>query len=149
MSNNNSIDKMAAQFTSMEELQAYCDAQFKTITTLNTKINELTKAVEDLSKRASALLRENAALKVNAPKDEGKFAVSDEEAACVIQIAMIKNTAMDRELTMDETKRLEIYVKTLSIVRGKDVGKKEKDELSKLSNDDLLKAMDSIVKDPQ
>lgn len=140
---NNSIDKMAEQFTSPEELKAYSEAQYKTILKLNEEINKLKENV-------AVLETENRQLRMANAKEKGEDfgAVSDEEAACVTQISLIKGNAMTRELTMDEAKRLEIYVKTLQLIRNKEEPAKNKAEkdAGKLSTEDLLKQADQILK---
>jgi len=152
MSKNKSIDKMAEQFTSIEELQAYSSAQYNTITSLNSKINDLTKQIEILNNKNANLNKDLAIASVGSPKETNKFTVTDEEATCTIQLAMIKRNAMDRELTTDETKRLEVFVKTLYLIKGKDGDKDKKHEekeVAKMSSEELLKYMDETLKDPQ
>lgn len=151
MSKNNQLDKMAEQFSSTEELKAYSEAQYKTILNLNNKINELNKQIEVLIQKNGELVRSTALAETNA-KGSDKYIVSDEEATCTIQIAMIKLNAMQRELTTDECKRLEIYVKTLQVIKGRDVKEdksKQEKELSKMSSAELIEYMDKSLKEPQ
>lgn len=151
MSKNKQLDKMAEQFSSIEELQAYSEAQYKTILNLNSKINELNKQIETLVEKNGVLVTSTALAQTNA-KASDKFTVSDEEATCTIQIARIKLNAMQRELNTDEVKRLEIMAKILHMLRGKEVDpdkKKEEKEISKMSSAELLKYMDDGMKDPQ
>jgi hypothetical protein len=148
---NKSLDQMAQQFNSIEELQAYSEAQYKTILNLNAKINDLNKQVEVLIQKNGELVRSTALAETNA-KGSSNFVVSDEEATCTIQIAMIKLNAMQRELTTDEVKRFEILSKVLHMLRGKDVDpnkKKEEKEISKMSSAELIEYMDNSLKDPQ
>lgn len=150
---NKSIDKMAAQFTSPEELQAYCDAQYKTIISLNKKLTENERELEKLRDEVEQLRSQNTTLTAQASvieKRDGsnQFQVSDEETTCMIQLAMIRNNAMQRELSNEEAKRFETFAKVLHLIRGKEV-KKEDDKLDKLSSDELLKLIDSTMKDPQ
>lgn len=147
MSSNKSIDKMAAQFTSLEELQAYCDAQYKTILTLNNKLQSSEKELEDLRNEIAKLKQEQ--LLNNAKQSSSnQFATSDEETACVIQIAMLKEHALSRELTMDETKKLDTFVRVLQSIRSKEV-KPKGQELSDLPAEDLMLMRDSINKTEQ
>lgn len=152
MSKNKQLDKMAEQFSSIEELQAYSEAQYKTILNLNSKINELNKQIETLVEKNGVLVTSTALAQTNAKATSDKFTVSDEEATCTIQIARIKLNAMQRELNTDEVKRLEIMAKILHMLRGKEVDpdkKKEEKEISKMSSAELLKYMDDGMKDPQ
>jgi len=150
---NKTIDRMAAQFTSPEELQAYCDAQYKTIVSLNKKLTENERELEKLRDEVESLKTQNNTLTAQVSyieKQDGnnQFQVSDEESICLIQLAMIRNNAMSRELNNEETKRLETFAKILHMIRNKEV-KKEEDKLDKLSSEDLLKLIDVTMKDPQ
>lgn len=142
-----SIDKMAEQFTSPEELKAYSEAQYKTILSLNEKLSIAQKEIEQL-KAANTKLSQESVIKSTVP-DGSQFKVTDEETACVIQIALLKANALERELTMDETKRLEIFVKTLQIIRNKVETKKPEKDTSKMSTEELMAFMNDTptVKD--
>lgn len=144
---NKSIDKMAEQFTSLEELQAYCDSQYKTLLTLNQKINSQNEEIVKLQALNSSL-KKDLAISNAGPKPEGQFTTTDEETICVIQIAMLKIVSMERELIMDETKRLEIFVKTLLAIRGREV-KPTKNTTDGMSTAELLKQYDDQLKEPQ
>jgi hypothetical protein len=143
---NKSIDKMAEQFTSPEELKAYSEAQFKTILKLNEEINSLKVECEQLIQENKALKQKTITNEVSGEKNQ--FEVSNEEATCVVQIALIKNNALERELTMDETKRLEIFVKILQSLRNKEKPEKGED-VSGLSDDEIKRKMDEALKSPQ
>lgn len=150
MSKNNSIDKMAAQFNSIEEMQAYADAQYKTIQTLNGKINDLSKQLDVSNGEVARLKVESAQGSVKA--DLGKFAVSDEEAICVMQLALLKRHSDERELITDEVKRVEVLVKALQVIRGKDVTPKSPAEKSAAGSksDELFKQLEELNKsEPQ
>jgi hypothetical protein len=64
--------------------------------------------------------------------------VSDEEAICEIQLRKLQAKAQDRELTLEETKRLEILIKSLYLIREKAQPK---------SNDDLIKLPKGMTAD--
>lgn len=151
MKNNKQLDQMAKDFTSVEELKVYSESQYKTILNLNTKINELNKQIEVLIQKNGELVRSTALAETNS-KSSDKYSVSDEEATCTIQIAMIKLNAMQRELTTDEVKRFEILSKVLNMLRGKEVDtnkKKEEKEVAQMSSAELMDYMDKTLKDPQ
>lgn len=147
MSKNSSIDKMAQQFTSIEELQAYSEAQYKTIVSLNEKLNASQKEIEKLQAEIKKLVLEGA-VKNSVPEDS-KFKTTDEETTCVIQLAMIKANAMQRELTTDEVKRLEIFVKTLNLIRGKVPDEKKERDTSKMSTEELMAYAEDSLKEKQ
>jgi len=147
MSDNDSINKMAADYSNSEEdKSAFIKAQNQTILAQSKEINNIKRETEKLANEVERLLFENAQLKAITPKEGSSvFDVSDEETICVVQLAILKNHAMIRELTMEECKKTETYVKTLKEIRGKKVEKME-DPVENLSNDDLLKLMESMNK---
>lgn len=150
MSDNDSIDKMSEKFTSAEELKAYSDAQYKTILNQSKEIsklkaenNKLRDEVERLAKEVSV---SSAQLALN-PATKSQFDTSDEETICVVQLAMLKQISLSRELTSDETKRFEIFTKTLKLIRGQTTEKEE--PTKRLSNEELLALMAEEGNDPQ
>jgi hypothetical protein len=147
---NKSIDKMAEQFTSPEELQAYSEAQYKTILNLNEKLNNLQKELETVKAENSKLRNKSVIQESTVPADS-KFKTTDEETACVVQIAILKNHALERELVTDEVKRLEILTKTLHLIRGKVEDPKKEKGASDIPSEDLQKMLNSYTtdKDPQ
>ena len=65
--------------------------------------------------------------------------VSDTEAICIQQIAKLKDDSSHRELSTDETKKLDILHKNLKIAQD-DRGKLEgKDKAGDLSKEELMK----------
>lgn len=86
------------------------------------------KTVERLSKENSALRAEVAHLKdlltATAPllTKDVKIEVPKEQAACEIQLQMLHEKSKTRELTLEETKRLEILIKSLYLIKDKSTG---------------------------
>jgi len=72
---------------------------------------------------------------------------SDTETVCVIQIAMLKGLAMNKELTLEETKKLEVFAKTLQMIRGKPTSDsdKKRDVGTKLTTEQLLALASSLT----
>lgn len=150
--NNDSVDKLADEYSKTEDDKAaYIKAQTSTIISQTKEINRLKQEVEKLAKENEKLGMEMVQLKavgaVSGAGSEGQFDTSDEETICVVQLAILKNMAMTRELTLEETKKAEIYTKTLLMIRGKKPTEKEEDNVEKLSNEDLLKMMESLGKE--
>ncbi len=85
----------------------------------------LFKLAENYQKENLALRKEVAHLKelltFTAPliSKEVKIEVTKEQAACEIQLQMLNVKAHDRELTLEETKRLEILIKSLYLIKDK------------------------------
>jgi hypothetical protein len=76
------------------------------------------------------------------------FFVSDEEAICQAQINILKRRALDKELTLEETKRLEILIKSLHVIRSK-VKKKEPKDINtdSVPEAELLQLAATPIKD--
>lgn len=124
------FDKMAAQFKDFAELQAFAEAQFKTIVAQNKQITEL-----------KAQVQSPAAQIIQFPS----MGLSPEEEICIEQLHILRASSKNRELTLEEAKKTEIYTKMLLQIRGnsKDVDTKFKN----LSAEDLLKLTQDIPVD--
>ena len=133
------IDRMASQFTTLEEQRAYGQAQFATINSQSKQINKLKNEVEELKK---LLLN-------SVPKDPSQVsnllivADSDEEFIARVQIAELKRVCSEREFTLDEAKRLDIFVKILIALKGK-AEKSESKKEPELTNEQLMEMMKEI-----
>lgn len=114
--------------------------------------------IEDLEKEAMTqyvaiekLQKENKALKAEVyhlkqlllGNSEVKITVPKEQAACEIQLEMLHVKSRERELTLEETKRLEILIKSLYLIKDKatdvsvvDPNNLSIDALTKIANDD-------------
>jgi|SRR5271165_4391260 len=119
-------------FQTIEELKEYAEAQFNVINQLNKDIKNLKaekKHLEDQLKAANPVQ--------NIPLTDN---ISLEEKICREQIAIFKLTSADRELTLEETRKLEIYTKILLSLR--DPNQKKKSEVDKLDAKALLKLVE-------
>lgn len=100
------IKTLSGKFESSEELQKYCDNQFLIIQKLQSRVKSLEeeiahfKAVESSQERG-----------LNASE------LPVEQLICEMQIKKLERAAMDRELTLEETKRLDLLVKNLHLIR--------------------------------
>lgn len=63
--------------------------------------------------------------------------VSDEEVICVEQIRKLRENSATRELSTDETKKLDILHKNLKIARGQGTRVGRKNQASKMSDKQL------------
>lgn len=122
----------------MSELQAYAGAQFNQITSLNKKLSKLEEENAHLKKLIDS--------GVPALKEAGQLIdlglqISNEELICVTQIKMLKESALNRELTLEEAKKADIYIKILS---GLNAGKKPEIQIqsSQLSERELLQLVE-------
>jgi len=64
--------------------------------------------------------------------------ISPEEMTCTEQLSILKANSMVRELTIEEAKKLEIYVKTLQTIRKESTLTIKRDNLSGYSDEELL-----------
>lgn len=150
--NNDSVDKLADEYSKTEDDKAaYIKAQTSTIISQTKEINHLKRELEKVAAENEKLSMELVQLKavgaVSGAGSEGQFDTCAEETICIVQLEILKNMAMTRELTLEETKKAEIFTKTLLMVRGKKPIEKEEDKVEKLSNEDLLKMMEAMGKE--
>lgn len=134
MSNVITIDTLAGQFESYSELQKYCDNQYKTLQIIQKENTALKKEIEHLKD----LLSSTTTLMSSSVES---FQPTNEELICEIQLTKLKDKAFQRELTLEETKRLEILVKSLHAIKEKSPSSiptewkniQDKDNIEKLS----------------
>lgn len=140
---NSSIDKLAEVYSGDEEdAKAYQKAQQAIVITQTRQINELRKKLEDMSGQLEKLTIENTRLKALGNGTEVESG-NDAETICLVQLALLNNYSMQRELTLEECKKAEIYTKTLVMIRGKQE-KPEVNSVGSLSNEELLAAMKAL-----
>lgn len=92
-----------------EDLRSFAESQHKTIEALCIE-NQMLK---DKLAQLEGFLKQNTAL-ISVVNN-----ISDEEAICIQQITMLKNKSMNREMDLDEIKRLDLLVKNLRLAREK------------------------------
>lgn len=151
MATESLIDKMLSQFTSIDQIKVFCESQYKEILKLTKKIKTLEEA--------------NDKLLLDLDKEKAKFAVAsqngdaasvdnvlinldeaDHELICKLQLAILRNRAMQMELTLEEARKVEIYSKVLQ----QDTRKEKKSNIVKqLSNDDLVKMLEGNADDSE
>lgn len=124
------IDDMIKNFKDTAEFEAFYEAQQQTIVQLSKKIKFLEDEKQNLLQQLAAAPVSNVERDPNAPS------IKDEEQICTTQLQLLKMNSNSRELTAEECKKVEIYVKVLNMVRGKDT--KMEDEYKKKNVDELL-----------
>jgi hypothetical protein len=133
------IDKMLEQFKDMGSLQKYAEAQYKTILSLSRRVKVLEEEnveLKDLLEKSTPLLNEEKKNFVSYQVE----ASSDEEMIAKVQLARMKEISMDRELTLEEAKRVEIFTKILA---NKGSNSSIAIQTQKMNSDDLLKMLDN------
>jgi len=144
MSDNNTIDKLAETYsTDEDDTAAYHKAQGAVVVNQTRTINELRKKIEELSGKLEKLTIENTKYRTLGSGAEKDPEVSDAEQICLIQLALLNNYSMQRELSLEECKKAEIYTKTLLQIRGKQ-DKKEVNVVGSLTNEQLIEAMKAL-----
>ena len=104
------VASLENEYKKTMDLKAYSDAQYKVIVASKAKIVELEDKVRHL---------ENL-LKLANPAPVQSVIISPEQGICEQQIDILQQSALQRELTLEETKKFEIFVKTLALIKGKD-----------------------------
>lgn len=137
------ISELSKSYDTYEKLQVFCQAQFRQILNLTKKINELEEKNKELQDR----MKHNNNKEVVAMSNEANNLITpdfkvlnDAKTIAQVQIKMLKEESFNRELTLEETKKLEIFNRILT-------EKQEKKEPLKagakiLDNEDLLALID-------
>ena len=106
------IITLGGTFKTYSDLQRYCDTQFVALKSAVEKIQTLEKEVQHLQELLVA----------SVPLVSNPIIVSHEQALLEAQINLIHQRALDKELTLEETKRLDLLIKNLNLIRGKPTG---------------------------
>lgn len=134
-----SIDKMLEQIKDFASLQKYAEAQYKTILSLSRKVKVLEEEkmeLKDILEKSTPLLQEEKKNLISYQVE----ASSDEEMISKVQLARMKEISMERELTLEEAKRVEIFTKILA---NKGSNTSIAIQTQKMNSDDLLKMLDN------
>lgn len=128
---DNEIDKTVAQYKNFDQLQDFAQALHLTNISLTKKIKKL----EEEKKH----LKELAPIPQNLPttQDPNKFLVSSTEVICTVQLDLLREVSLMRELTLEEAKRVEIFSKVLTSEKHK--LKDIEPPTKKMSDEELLK----------
>lgn len=129
------IEDLADSFKSLPDLQNFAIAQQKTLT--------------DLQRKMSLLEEENAHLKIllesKVPligEEANNFILSDEETIARLQLKKIKETAIARELSLDEAKRVKIFTDIIHMQKSNGKEDKALKEIRQTDDTALLEMLD-------
>jgi hypothetical protein len=128
-----SIDKTVGQYKDFNQLQEFAQAQQTTIIQLSKKIQKL----EDERNHLKKLLESSVPL-ISPIKNENE---NDSEYICTMEISKLRDISTQRELTLEECRRLETYFKILTQINNRP--KKEEKEVEKLSDSEVLKLVEN------
>ena len=131
---------MLDEVKDMAELRVFSEAQQKTILKLSKKNKELEEEVSHLKKLLESqtpLIQTDQSVGVPAEK----FLTSDQEAICRMELNKLKQNSFDRELTLEEAKRVDIYSKILNVLENSP--KTIKVETKSIPSQDLMSLVQS------
>jgi hypothetical protein len=134
------IKNMSDSLEKMAELQAFCAAQTRQILDLNRKVNTLEKEAAIMQKRLAS-----GEIEARKQEDSVKADITDEQAICEMQLSILKDRSLEGELTMEESKKVEIFAKLLFNMRNP--GKKELEIAKNADTRELLKLVEGGLDD--
>lgn len=140
-----SVDNITEQFKNFSELQAFATSQYRTIIELSKRISSLEDEREHLKKLLDQSVPKE-------PSAEQKSLLienaTDEEIICRYELRKLKmKSESSEELTLEESKRVDIYTKLLQVLSGKkDAPAKPTEKLTPEQLMGLLKAVDGDAK---
>lgn len=112
-----SLEKMLDEAKDLAELRVFSEAQQKTIVKLSKKNKELEEEISHLKK----LLESTAPIVTTSAEpavSAEKFLTTDQEAICRMQLNRLKEVSYERELTLEEAKRVEIFSKIINVLEN-------------------------------
>lgn len=140
MNKDNEINKVIQDIIEFEDLQRFASAQYNTLIIQSKKIHKLEEELEILQTKLQKKEAETNIQVVDITNDR----VNDAETTCLVQLALLKNKSMLGELTLEETKKVEIYAKTLNLIRTKKSEDNDDKEIAKATDTaSLLKLLDN------
>ena len=131
------IDQLVENFKTMEELKTFCSSQFKQILQLSKKIKELEDNNIELKKQSKEVVKKESIASPILLEQGSIKGQEDAKIIAQIQLKVLKDIAYDRELTLDEAKRVDLFNKIL-IDPGAKEDKHIKIDAKVLKNTDLL-----------
>lgn len=126
-------DKMIDQFKNFDDLSAFARAQQKTLVELTKKNKKYEEEIKHLKKLLEG------AVPVIASNKPIEFGANDEESIAREQLFRLKQLSTEKELTLEEAKRVEIFVKILT--GPKDKMRTIEAKSKNLSDNELLKLL--------
>jgi cell division septum initiation protein DivIVA len=126
-----SVGKTINSFKDPEQLKQFADSLYRQTIELSKENEELKEHVHELKQKLS----ENTAKVVVSSmssmpninvKDLLSLEDNDQEMICRSQLAILRSSAMNRELTLEEARKIEIYSKVLNGIKPKEVDESEK-----------------------
>lgn len=133
-----SISTLAGQFDSEDDLREYCNKQFQIIKTLTDENKNLKEEIEHLK------------VLMNSMVEPAKIIITKEQALLEEQIDIIQRRSIGQELSLEDTKKLDLLIKNLKLVKEQektfDGTPKKK---FKTPPDKLLELASTLIVEPQ
>lgn len=139
------IEQLTEQFKSFDELKVFTESQFKQILALSKKNRELEDKLAEINKKLKTQEKQELIQSSNNSQNllSPEFKVLDDaKTIAQVQLKMLKESSFDRELTLEEAKRVEIFNRILTDDR-KDDKKTLKADAKILKEDELLKLIEN------
>lgn len=134
-----SLEKMLDEVKDLAELRVFSEAQQKTILKLSKKNKDLEEEVSHLKK---LLENQTPLIETSSQPSIGeKFLTSDQESICRMELNKLKQVSFERELTLEEAKRVDIYSKILNVLENSP--KTIKVETKSIPSQDLMSLVQS------
>lgn len=128
------LDKLLEKFTEITEIKAYANAQYNTILDLQNKLQAANGEIEHLKSILDGI----------SPNLSAKELLkgSNQEEVCKRELYKLNERSKISALTLEETKKVEIYTKLLIALNGKD---KPRDNIGEdLSDEQLLNVVEML-----
>jgi hypothetical protein len=133
------INELEKSFTSLQEVN---DGQFRTIVDLKKQLEAVKTENQALKKQLS---EQTGAVNNISPVQNGNN-ISDEHLICITQLELLKNNAVTRELTFEETKKVQIFTDILDKIK-KNNSTADQFSAEKLPVEDLLRLVEGGMGD--
>lgn len=134
MSDVVNITTLFGEFANWNELQVYSNQQFIALDKANKRMLEMEVEIahlKELLTTTATLIQDNTA----------KVIVTPAEAIIKAQIDLLQSRALNKELTLEEVKKLDLFIKNLRLIQGEATtidGSKKLDR-SNLTDAEILK----------
>lgn len=136
------IDKMGLEFKEFAELKKFAEAQQKTILQLSKQVKEKDEEVKHLKK----LVESTTPIIQTEDKKILNTEDNDQEFICRMELKKLRDISLERELTLEEAKKVDIYTKLLlSLTKKSEDNPKEK-EVKEIDTAALLAALNAPEK---
>lgn len=140
-----SLSSMFQETKELSDLQAFCEAQQKSLVSLTKQIKQLEDERDHLKTLLEATTPTISNPSVAPTSITEKLLTTDQETICRVQLTRLREISLERELTLEETKKVEIFSKILSSIEN--APKTIKIDAKKFDSGDLMGLLEDSVSD--